>query len=231
MSTMIRFLFPLLGFVCTATVITMMAGVGYLRMNGTLNDENMLRIVSMLHGVDLEKIAESHEAGAEDIPAEELSYAEQTERRQVATLHLQAKQDDLDKQLRVFQSEFKQINVANARYREFQSEVQAFLKQLKDKAVESGLVAVRTQLQNLSAKKQAKPLLVEWIKKGRIDDVILILNGLSNRSRKEIIRTFDSPEDVEMLRRIYEQMLAGHPEKPFIEAKLKELEQLKKQAR
>ncbi len=231
MSTMIRFLFPLLGFLCTATVITLAAGVGYLRMNGTLDDEHMLRIVSMLHGVDLEKIAEEHETGAEDVPLEELSYAQQSEQRQVATLHLQAKQDDLDKQLREFQSEFKQISVAYDRYKIFQSEVQEFLKQREEQAVESGLVAVRSQLQNLSAKKQAKPLLVDWIKKGRIDDVILILNGLSNRSRKEIIRTFDSPDDVDMLRRIYEQMLAGHPEKPFIEEKLKELEQLKKQAR
>ena len=74
-------------------------------------------------------------------------------------------------------------------------------------------------------------MLVQWIKEGRIEDVILLLNGLKDRSRQEIIRTFDTPEDIDMLKQIYDQMLEGHPEKTFIEGKLNELQQLKQQDR
>lgn len=229
MAAMIRVLFPLIGYFCTATVITLAAGIGYLRSNGVLDDEHMFRIVSILHDIDLKKIAESHGPGEDEIPPEESSYDQQIEYRQVATLHLQAKQDDLEKQIDEFESQFNRLSVAMARYQTFSDEVKQYLHQQEQRALDSGLVAVRNQLQNLNPKKQAKPLIVEWIKEGRIEDVILILNGLSDRTRREIIRTFDTPEDVDMLKLIYEQMLAGHPEKTFIEGKLKELQELKQQ--
>ena len=137
----------------------------------------------------------------------------------------------MEKLIGDFDAEFKKLKVATERYQTFSQEVEQYLIQKEERARESGLVAVRTQLQNLIPKKQAKPLIVQWIKEGRIEDVILLLNGLSDRSRREIVRTFDSPEDIDMLKQIYEQMLAGHPEKTYIEGKLKELQQLKQQDR
>ena len=231
MAAMIRFLFPLIGYLCTATVITLVAGFGYMRNQGMLDDEQAFRIVSMLHGIDLDKFAESEAAEEDEVPPEESSYDQQIEYRQMATLHLQAKQDFLEKEKNDFQAEFTRLNVDMARYQSFKQEVEQYLQQREEKALESGLVAVRNQIQNLTPKKQAKPLLVQWIKEGRIEDVILLLNGLSDRSRREIILTFDTPEDVDMLKKIYEQMLDGHPEKTYIEDKLNELQQLKQQDR
>lgn len=231
MAALIRYLFPLIGYLCTATVITLVAGFGYMRSKGMLDDGQMFRIVSTLHGVDLEKIAQSHATDGSDVPPEESSYDQQIEYSQLATLQLQAKQDFLEKEKNDFQAEFTRLNTDMARYHSFKQEVEQYLKQREEKALQSGLVAVRNQIQNLTPKKQAKPLLVQWIKEGRIEDVILLLNGLSDRSRREIILTFDTPEDVDMLKKIYEQMLDGRPEKTFIEDKLNELQQLKEQER
>ena len=229
MAVIIRYMFPLIGYLCTATVITLVAGFGYMRSKNMLDDEQMFRIVSMMHGIDLEKIAESQKTDQDDVPPEESSYDQQIEYSQVATLQLQAKQDFLEKERSDFQADFTRLGTEMARYRSFQQEVEQYLKQREEIALQSGLVAVRNQLQNLTPKKQAKPLLVQWIKEGRIDDVILLLNGLSDRARREIILTFDTPEDVDMLKKIYEQMLDGRPEKTFIEDKLNELQQIKEQ--
>ena len=231
MAGLIRVLFPLVGYLCTATIITLAVGLGYLRSTEILDDEKMFRIVSILHDVDLEKIAEKHRTGEDDVPVEEPSYDQKFELGQVATLHLQAKQDDLEKQLNIFEAEFRKVSGIMARYNTLTNEVDQYLRQREELAKESGLVAVRNQIENLNAKKQTKPLLKQWINEGRIDEVILLLNGLRDRSRREIIKTFDAPEDVDMLKRIYEQMLAGHPEKTFIEGKLQELEKLKQQDR
>jgi hypothetical protein len=230
-AAIIRYLFPLVGYLCTATVITLVAGLGYMRGRGMLDDEQMFRIVSIVHGIDLDKIAESQKTDQDDVPPEESSYDQQIEYSQVATLQLQAKQDFLEKERSDFQADFTRLGTEMARYRSFQQEVEQYLKQREEIALQSGLVAVRNQIQNLTPKKQAKPLLVQWIKEGRIDDVILLLNGLSDRSRREIILTFDTPEDVDMLKKIYEQMLDGRPEKTFIEDKLNELQQIKEQER
>ena len=58
MGMMIRLLFPLIGYVAVATVITMAAGYGYLRHTGNLDNERMFQIISLLHGIDTDKIAE-----------------------------------------------------------------------------------------------------------------------------------------------------------------------------
>jgi hypothetical protein len=231
MAALIRLLFPLVGYICTATVITLVAGFGYMRSQGMLDDDQMFQIVSLMHGIDLDKIAESQKTDEEDVPPEEPSYEQQIEYSQVATLQLQAKQDFLEKERNDFKADFTSISTERARYQSFKEEVEQYLKQREEIALQSGLVAVRNQIQNLTPKKQAKPLLVQWIKEGRIDDVILLLNGLSDRARREIILTFDTPEDVDMLKKIYEQMLDGRPEKTFIEDKLNELQELKEQER
>ena len=46
MGTLIRILFPIIGYFCVATVITLTAGYGYLQHNGTLDNEKMFQIIS-----------------------------------------------------------------------------------------------------------------------------------------------------------------------------------------
>jgi len=229
MGMLIRILFPLIGYLCVATVITLGAGYGYLRHTQKLDDERMFQIVSLLHGIDLNEIAKTYETGQEEIPREELSYSQQKQKRLVMDLHYQAKQNFLREERSEFDSMLKQLNVATARYRTFRQTVENFLNTQQKKVLDFGLVAVRNQLQNLAAKKQAKPLFVKMIKEDRTDEVILLLGGMSARNRREILRTFDAPDDIEMLYRIQEKMLAGDPEKTFIDSKLKELRQLKQQ--
>jgi len=227
MSAMIRMLFPLVGYFCTATIITLSAGYGYLHFTGKLNDERVFQIVALLHDINLDEIADTYAKAEPEVPLEELSYEQRQEYLQVATLHLQAKQDQLNRQLSEFDSRFNQLNVENSRYKAFKEDVESYLRQKEKEALDSGLVAVRSQLQNLVARKQAKPLLMKMIKDDRTQQVITLLNGMPTKQRTDILKTFDTVEDIEMLFRIQERMLAGDPVKPFIDEKLRELNELK----
>lgn len=229
MGVIIRLLFPLLAYLCVGTVITLGAGYGYLRHSGKLDDERMFRIVSLLHGIDLGEIAKAHANDQGDVPPEEISFDQRQEHLQVATLYLQAKKDDIDNQLNEFRTQFKQLDTAIGRYNELRDEIETFLEQQRNEVLESGIVSVRNQLQNLHPKKQAKPLLEQMIKEDRTDEVILLLNGMSARNRRDILLTFDDVEDIEVLYKIQQKMLAGDPEKSFIDSKLEELQQLRQQ--
>ena len=224
MAGLIRIIFPLIGYLCTATVITLLAGYGYLRSSGMLDDEKIFRMATLLHDIDLEEVSQKYQTNEDDIPPEETSYQQAIEIGQVARLQLQAKIDDLDKNIREFRDLEKRVNFRINHYDEMKGEIDSYLKQLEEKAKDSGLVAVRQQLEKLDPKKQAKPLLVQWIREGRIDDVILLLNGLSQRSSRAIILAFNEPDDVQMLKQIYERMLSGHPEKTEIEKRLQQLD-------
>lgn len=223
MAGLIRILFPLIGFFCTATVVTGVACYGYLRHTQVLDDDKLFRIVALLNDVDLNKIAEKQQNTEPDVPPEEMSYSQVQDHLQVATLQLQSKKDDLNKQLSEFEAKFRQLNTDNDRLQGFKSEVVLYLEKVKKEAEDSGLLAVRNQLQNLSPKKQAKPILIRMIKEDRAKQVILLLNGMSAKKRTDILKTFDSVDDLEILSAIQEQMLDGDPIKPFVEEQLQKL--------
>ncbi len=224
MAGLIRLIFPLVGFFCTATVVTALSCYGYLRHSGQLDDDKIFRLVALLHDVDLEKIAQKNDEITEpEVPPEETSYEQSQEILQVATLHLQSKRDDLDKQLANFDAKFRQLNTQNQLYQGYHREVEVYLEKVKKEAENDGLLAVRNQLQNLTPKKQAKPLLIAMIKENRTKQVILLLNGMSAKKRSDILKTFDSAEDLDMLYEIQEQMLDGDPIKPFVEEQLKKM--------
>jgi len=92
MGAMIRFLFPLIAYFCVATVITVGAGYGYLLHTGNLDDEKLFRIVSILHGVDLDELEAEQSTDEAEVPPEELSYKQHQKQTRVAVLHLQAKE-------------------------------------------------------------------------------------------------------------------------------------------
>jgi len=225
MSAIIRIVFPLIAYLCVGTVITIAGGFGYLRFSDKLDDERMFQILSLLHGIDLEEIAEKYEEGQEDVPPEGMSYDQQQQRVQLAILNRQGKRDDLKKLIDEFDSRFKKLNTASGHYENFKEEVRIYLEQRKAEAIDSGIVSVRGQLQNLNAKKQAKPLLKKMIDAGRMDDVILLLNYMPKRNRTEILLSFDSEEEIDMIYEIEKQMIRGDPERSFVDGKLQELQQ------
>jgi hypothetical protein len=140
---------------------------------------------------------------------------------------LQAKKDDLDKQLTEFQAYFRQLNIATGRYAEFSQDVEEYLTTRKKEALEEGLVAVRSQWQKLKPKQQTKELLKKMMSDRRADLVILILNGMSDKARTDVLKTFDTTEDLNMLYEIQKQMLRGHPESTYIDEKINELNALR----
>jgi hypothetical protein len=223
MAGLIRILFPLIGFFSTATVLTGVACYGYLRHTQILDDDKMFRIVALLNDVDLDKIGEQQAVKEPDVPPEEKSYAQGQDQLQVATLQLQSKRDDLSKQLAEFEAKFRQLNTENDRSQAFKNEVVLYLEKVKKEAEDDGLLAVRNQLQNLNPKKQAKPLLKEMIKEERTKQVIQLLNGMSAKKRSDILKTFDTPEDLAILSAIQQQMLDGDPIKPYVEEQLQKL--------
>lgn len=225
MAALIRILFPLIGYFCVATVITLTAGYGYLRSNGTLNDENMFQIISLIHGIDLDEIAAANQTDDQDVPPEEMSFDDHQKHMRMNILHLQSKENDIEKLITDFESE--RITLANQikHIAKFRQEVEEYLRQKRDKASTGGLSGVIEQWKILNPGKQTKELLVKMIRDGQMDTVIQLLGGLSPSIRKDILKTFTSEEDLGMLYQIEQQMLNGGPEANFIDGKLDELNQ------
>jgi hypothetical protein len=231
MSALIRWTLPLVAYLCVGTVISAAIGYGYLRRSGRLDDDTMFRVMALLQGVDLEALKQEGKKTEGEVPAEEPSFAEQQLHVQGATLRFDAKQKQLADSLVDFDYQLRQVSEATQRYAQLRTVVEQFLEDQQEKFANLGLAKVREQLEALIPKKQAKPILISMIEDGRVEEVILLLGSMKPQIRKEILRTFDTPTDVEILYRIQTHMLTDDPARPIIDAQLDALKQLQSQDR
>jgi hypothetical protein len=229
MNGIVRWVFPLVAYLCVGTVVSAVLGYGYLRHNGTLDDEKLFRIMALLHGLNLEEIQQEGQATVEETPPEELSFAQREKAVQAATLHFDAKQKQLEASLSDFNYQLKQVNEEKERYQQFKRVVEEYLDQQSDKLKNSDLANVRNMLESAIPKKQAKPILIKYIEDGQIETVILLLGSMKERARRDILRTFDTPEDIQMLYQIQEHMLNDNPARALIDEQLDSLKKLKAQ--
>ncbi|MEQ8208573.1 MAG: hypothetical protein RH917_01975 [Lacipirellulaceae bacterium] len=225
---MTRFLFPLIGYLCVATVLTGAFGYGYLRQTGKLDDERMLKILAVLHDVDLEAIENAQDKPEMIVPDEEPSYEQQQEQLRIATLQFDAKKKELDDSLATFDYDFKQLNSATGRYNQLREEVEVFLEDLRQSVMAEAVQKVRESIEMLIAKKQAKPVIKRMIEEGEMDQVIKVLSSMSKRNQQEILRTFvGTDEDIDILYRLLQAMGDGGETKQYLDDRLSELSQLK----
>ena len=229
MGLLIRVLFPLIGYACVATVISGALAYGYLVKSGKLDDEKIFRITAILQDVDLEEIEQQTHVEETTTPPEEASYEQQRRQYQTISLQFDVKEKQLADSLVDFDYQLKRLNGATEQYSRLRAEVEEYLVKQGNLVLSEEMQKVRKQLESLIPKKQAKPILIKYITDDRIDDVIMLLGSMKPRDQQAILRTFDSDEDLEMLYRIQRKMLAGEPAKPFIDAQLQALEQLKAQ--
>lgn len=229
MSALIRWTLPLVAYLCVGTVISAGIGYGYLRRSGRLDDDTMFRVMALLHGVDLEALKEEGKKTEGEVPPEEPSFAEQQLQVQGAAMRFDAKQKQLADSLVDFDYQLRQVSEATERYAQLRTVVEQFLKEQQDKFANQGLAKVREQLEALIPKKQAKPIIIKMIEEGRVEEVIVILGSMKPQIRKELLRTFDTPSDVEILYRIQTHMLTDDPARPIIEKQLDALKQLNSQ--
>lgn len=229
MGLLIRMLFPLIGYACVATVISGALAYGYLVKSGKLDDEKIFRITAILQDVDLEEIEQQSHVEETETPPEEPSYEQQRRQYQTISLQFDVKEKQLADSLVDFDYQLKRLNGATEQYSRLRAEVEDYLVKQGNLVLSEEMQKVRKQLESLIPKKQAKPILIKYITDDRIDDVVMLLGSMKPRDQQAILRTFDSDEDLEMLYRIQRKMLAGEPAKPFIDAQLQALEQLKAQ--
>lgn len=229
MSVLVRWILPLVGYLCVATVVSTALAYGYLRHSGRLDDETIFRVTALLQGVDLAEIDKAGKATVAETPPEEASFAEQQQQLQTATLHFDAKQKQLSDSIAEFKSQFDRLNEATSRYEELKKSVDLYLTQQQKQVADDARTKVRVQIEALIPKKQAKPLLIKMIDAGQIDEVIALLNSMKTRNQRDILRTFDSPEDIDRLYSVQQRMLAGAPAKPYIDAQLEQLKKLNEQ--
>jgi hypothetical protein len=222
MVGMLRILFVLVGYLCTATMIAAALCLAYLRHTDRLNDDKMFRIVAMLHDVDLNQIAAVQADTTDEIPPEELSLDNVTRYQQVLDRNYEAKLLALQRGRQEYDHRLQQIKEQTSRYDRLARDWHDRLKQQEDIATQENVAKVVRDLEQVKPA-IGKDLLVRWIKEERMDDVIMLMNRVSEGKLAKVLKTFQTPDELDMLHEIHQRIINGGHDKSQLDKALNEL--------
>jgi hypothetical protein len=208
MTRLLHMLFALIGYVCTATVITAVLGALYLWHTDQLNDEKMFRMVALLHDVDLQQIAAKQKKTTEEVPPEEPSLANVAHQQQVLDRNFEVKLLALQRGRQDYDFSLQQLKEERSRYDRMAQEWQDKLKQHDERATQENVAKVVAQLEQVKPA-IGKKLLMRYIAENRMDDAILLMGKMSESKLTKILKTFESDEELDKLHEIHQRIVAS----------------------
>jgi hypothetical protein len=221
MTRLIQLLFALIGYVCTATVITLALGLFYLWRTDRLSDEKMFRLAALFHDVDLQQIADAQKSAAEAVPEEELSLAGMSRQQQLLDRNFEIKQLALQRGRQMYDISLQNLLLERERNERVAQEWENKLKQQQELTTQENIAQVVSQLEQVKAP-QGKALLMRYIDEGSMEDAILLLNKMSESKRGKILKSFESDEELDKLHEIQKRMQAAGAETPPLDKPLDE---------
>jgi hypothetical protein len=226
MQKIIHILFAIVGYVSTATVVTAVLGIAYLWHTDRLNDEKTFRMVALLQDVDLQQLGEARKGTEPEVPPEELSLDEVLQHQHVLDRNFEVKLLALQRGRQEYEHQLRQLKEQTERYDRLAQEWQDKLKQQEQLTTQENVAKVVRDLEQVKPA-TAKDLLMRWVKEDRMDDVILLMNKMSENKMGKILKTFESPEELDKLHEIHQRMINGGQDNPAINAAIGELKTLK----
>lgn len=223
---MLRFLFALIGYVATATVITLALGLGYLWHSERIDDDKLFRIVALVQGVDLDQIAAEQTGAKGDVPPEQPSVDELVGQQQVLDRNYEVKLLSLQRGRQEFDFRLQELRTQTQRFDRLARDWEAKLKQQDELTTQENLAKVISDLEQVKPV-TAKDLLMRWVQEDRMNDVILLLGRMSETKKSKILKAFTTPEELDKLHEIHRLMIDNNQNQQDLEQAQEELDALK----
>ena len=216
MVRILQLLFSLIGYLCTATVITLALGAGYLWHSDRLNDEKVFRIVALLHDVDLHQLSQTQQATDEEIPPEELSLEQVMRQQQVFDRNSEVKLLALQRGRQEYDHRLQQLKEQTDRYDRLVQDSQALLNRQEDAVAQENIAKVVRHLEQVKPA-TAKELLMRSLEENRMDEVITLMSRMAENKMSKILLTFETDPELDQLHEIHQRILGGGPETSGLE--------------
>lgn len=212
-------LFAIIGYLSTATLIALAAGLGYLWQTRMLTNEKMFRVVALLHDIDLEAIAEEEQIGDREVPPEEVSMDDISTIREVKLRDHEVKMNALNVGTQEFERSFRDVNEGRQRFDTMAQELKSRLTQQKELASKENLAAVVSNLQSIKPAEAKELLLMFLDEPGGERDVIILMKEMQPSKLQYILQQFKG-DDLKQLHKLNQLMLDGYPEGPELDSML-----------
>src|SRR5262245_48136041 len=196
MGKIIDLLLGLIAYICVATVITLALVIGYFFHTDQLNSDKVFRVVALLQDVDLQQVAASEQKKAgNDVPPEEPSLNQVANRQQVQDRNFEVKLLALKRGKQDYDISLHDLNETIDRYDRMVQDIQSRLKQQQELTTQQNIAKVVGQLEQVKPD-VGKESLMKFIEEDRMDDAILLMSRMSESKLKNILKTFQTPQEL-----------------------------------
>jgi ATP-dependent Lon protease len=226
MGKIIDLVLGLIAYVCVATVITLALIFAYLWHNEQLNGEKVFRIVALLQDVDLQQIsAAQQKKPGENVPPEEPSLNQVMHQQQVQDRNFEVKLLALKRGKQDYDTSLHELNEKIDRYDRMVQDIQTRLNKQQEAMTTQNVAKVVGQLEQVKPD-VAKDSLMKFIEEDRMDDAILLMSKMSESKLKNILKTFQTPQELTKLHDIHRRIMSGGPEAANLKKAINELKSL-----
>lgn len=222
-----RMLFALIGYLATATVLSLALGFVYLWNSGRLDDEKTFQIVALLHDVDLDAVgADSDPIDEQPTPPEELSLEQSRVHHQITMRDYEVKEALLSRNRAEFKHWFDEFRDMRDKLDRLAQKLQEQISEEGDALLAEAIEEVVQQLESIDpaiAKNQLRRTLKE---SGGMQTVISLMNAMEPEKLKKILKSFATDEELADLHEIHREMLRGGGQKELFDSYRDELKTL-----
>ncbi len=212
----LRIAFALLLYFSLATLIAEAIVVGYLASQWQIDEERFSRLVAVAQGLELPGPPAAAPREPEVPPTEQLSYDQVLEARAMKDKNLQLRELALANALAQLKTDRQKAADDEKRYQQQLGESTAKLESISKGAKATGRELAGRILEKAKPK-QARELLLQMLENKEIDDVVLLLSGMTDSSRGKILGEFKTTDDVKKIDEVLRLIRQGVPEAPIAE--------------
>lgn len=197
-------------YLCVATVIAQVAGIGTLWFKGALDRPRLYRVLAALHGIDILAMHAQRLARQETPQPQQPVLAQREAADGRKSLDIDLREMAVNKGLLDMQNLQTALRTERARFQDLKQAYDTRLQQLLE---EEQLAARREVQRTLEAIQpaQAKQQILKMIDDDAMDDVVAIIKSMPIDKRKKIIAEFKQRDDERVLFDILKNMRMGEP--------------------
>jgi hypothetical protein len=226
MGKIIDLLLGLIAYVCVATVITLALLFAYFWHSDQLNGEKIFKIMALFQDVDLQQISASQQKKpGETVPPEEPSLNQVMHQQQVQDRNFEVKLLALKRGKQDYDASLHELNEKIDRYDRMVQDIQTRLTKQQEAMTTQNVAKVVGQLEQVKPD-VAKDSMMKFIEEDRMDDAILLMSKMSESKLKNILKTFQTPQELSKLHDIHRRIMSGGPEAANLKKAINELNSL-----
>jgi len=220
----LRAMLALLLYFSLATLIAETIVVGYLVSHWQIDAGKLGAMIAAAQGIELPGTGETAPPEPETPSTEQASYDQVLEARAVKDKNLQLRELALASALAQCRSDQRKLSEEQTRYAAQRRDYEAKLDATSKGALATGREEVASVLQLLKPK-QAKEILLKMLENGEMDEVVLLLTGMTDAKRAKIITEFKTADETKKIEEVMRQIRQGVPVAPLVDQARQQLRQ------